>query len=369
MCSYDAIREKNNDTKMKFMKRTPIGPMILKKRIAHGETAAVWSAFFPKKRMAKFVKRIHLKESAVFARVLWRQAGLQFPRYRLNNISSAFVKGIAPYKTDLISDATHCVTSIQSVAFPYDSEGARVIRKGNEYITEVSVGNCLHKYVNPHLPCATFCRNSANWKSSNGLYGNIAMEDAGVSLNECIDKLSLEELQSVVCQVLVALSWAQKLVQFKHHDLHTGNVFVIRKNVQSEWKTPNGVILRLPATSVRAIIADFGLSAATDPTTLTRHCRIDYSFLAVGSKAWGIWEHELMGNEGYDAVVFLRGEQDTSVHSQWLRSVMQLCRNLFPKLRVSKNDRPLVRVPFTPEDLLRCMLQEYAGSFKPQSET
>lgn len=345
---------------MKYIRKTPIGPAIISKQIA----SSVWKAFFPKKRNVRILKRLNLKDSAVFCRYAWKVAGLRKPPIFVKSSNVNLVKEVTSYKEDIRSDGTYCVTEVERVTSFHDEDGARVISRGNEFVTEVEVSRCLQSFVNPFLPLPTFCVAKASWKTAN--YGNIAMEFAGETLRDCLDSLSEDELRSVTLQVAVALAWAQDKIHFKHHDLHTQNIFVLRKKVPQRWSLPSGFVVNLPATNVQAQISDFGLSSATDPTAFTRHCRIDFDSLNVENKRiWGDWNNTLKNNEGYDFLFFVFEAKDVKneANARFFRTIVEAYKLLCPGIRMSKKEgRPLISVPVSPEQILRHILTNTQGA-------
>jgi hypothetical protein len=144
--------------------------------------------------------------------------------------------------------------------------------------------------------------------------------------------------------------------------MHNGNVFILSKPVPVTWKTPSGLSIELPSTTKKATIADFGLSAATDPRTSLRHARVDYELMNVEEKSWGKWSHELEGNEGYDFTVLffcLLRDSCNLLHKKWLKGVEKKIRALQPKLKVSSRSRPLQDVGLHPEKILQECFTEF----------
>jgi hypothetical protein len=335
---------------MKYIRKTPLGPAIVSTNIAE----TVWKVFFPRRKDIKILKRLHLRDRAVFCKFAWKLAGKRRPPKIVKTTCISFVKDITSHKEDIRSDSQFCVTEVERVTYPHDKDGARVISKGNEFVTEIAVSKCLEIHVNPFLPSPTFCVAKASWKSNK--FGNIAMEHAGTTLGDCIDDLSLDELRSISMQVAVALSWAQKNVHFKHHDLHSGNIYVTRKRVPPVWTTPSGISVTLPSVSVQARISDFGLSSATDPITYTRHCRIDYDSLNIQNKrVWGEWNDALKGNEGYDFLFFAYENISTKNVSKasFFSDLVDVYRIGYPATKISKKEgRPLVDTPISPDQIV-----------------
>ena len=123
------------------------------------------------------------------------------------------------------------------------------------------------------------------------------------------DKISAEQLLSIIQQVLVSIRLAQHRIKLKHHDLHLGNVLVLDgPNIIESYETPEGIV-NVSIVGARAVIIDYGLSAATDPESGLRMQRIDEQLLIGSSNnesddGWGVWGSELDGDEGYDVAMF-----------------------------------------------------------------
>ena len=332
----------------------PLGKMKLIKRIGRGCNSSAWSAQFSKGYKRKIVKRIKLIENIVYCRFAWREALCGAPRKKLRGVPVEFIRGLSDSREELQESSACCISELVSATSPSILNGAQSLLLSNTFLTEIAVAHCLGKHVNPFLPSATFCKMDAAWTSTH--YGNIAMQYAGTSLEDCINDLTLEELQSTVVQVLMALSWAQDKVHFKHHDLHTGNVYISRNPVPKVWKTLEGTAVTLPTTALKVIIADFGLSAVSDPRTSTRHCRVDYELLNIDSRSWGAWSHELCENEGYDFSVLLFSmitEIECADKKRWLKSLERCFRSMQPRMKFSNRSRPLQKVGIKPSEFLK----------------
>jgi hypothetical protein len=333
-------------------RKKPFGKIIFRKCIGQGSNASVWRAYFPKIRSTKIVKRINFERSRVFCEYNWDLAQLS-PQKHLKVANMDLILGIFSEKTG---------SSLDTAYLTLKRDGAERFLYGNEFANEVAIGACLKLYVNTCLPCHSFCHLDEAWSTKD--YGMIAMSHAGKCITEVIDDLHLSQIQSVVLQVLVSLSWAQEKVKFKHHDLHTGNVFVRNAEVSESWTTPKGIQVKLPSTAKQAVIADFGLSAATDPETLIRHSRIDFDLMSTDRKGWGEWNDILENNCGYDIIVFLSCMAEDTQYSEskkWLQQTLKAARSLVPKFTISKINRPLSRINFSPEDFL---LHEHFNEFR-----
>jgi serine/threonine protein kinase len=371
-------------TNTTMTKQKPMGKMILKYRIGSGCNATVYSAYFPSLNTSKIVKRINLDFSSLYCLLKWKRAGLKLPKkyvpdapeHCVENLYSNIEeieetlqltggkKGKGGVKTLLARKVGSdlCISRISCAIRKNAKEidGATTVSMAEEFINEVEVGKVVRDVVNQVLPSPTFCRVFETWKTT--VYGNIAMEDAGVSLEDVIYKMKLNQFKSIILQILISLCWAQKVSYFKHHDLHSGNAFMKRRNVKKTWELPSGSSITLPDTNYQAIIADFGLSSITDPRTKTRHCRLDYGILDTEERGWGIWEDGLEGNEGYDIAVLLHsliddcdrydGYIDPDIE-EWVQNLMKLLRSQCPQMRISKKQgRPLCNIPLNVEEYI-----------------
>ena len=329
-------------------------------KLGSGCSSTAWIAQFSKGFKRKVLKRISIDENEVFCRFAWHQAKSK-PLTSVKGVPMEFLSGIAGERCELQETFYHCIAKLISATQDCAKDGAHSLYLTTTFLTEVAVNYCLCKHVNIMLPSPTFCKMEGAWTSQ--LYGNIAMDFAGKAfLDDCAEEMSLEDFKSVLIQILIALSWAQTKVYFKHHDLHNGNIFVLNKLVPETWTTPCGVKYLLPSTKIKATIADFGLSAITDPQTCVRHARVDYELMNVDAKSWGTWTHELEGNEGYDfAVLFFCLIKDIKnlEKRKWLKTIEKKFRSMQPKLKVSFRARPLQIVSITPERMLSECFSEF----------
>lgn len=336
------------------VRRNVVGQVKLLQKIGKGANASVYKGFLKHRRVIKIVKRINLFDSSVYAKILWKQAGWIKPLKGIKCVPSKYITKIEGQKRKLISDKYSCITNILGCTTLTNKHDAQILLEGTEFVTEVGVGYCLNMHVNKYLPSPVFCQYVTAWCSKK--YGNIAMENAGTSLLDGMEQLDLDDLKSIVYQVLIALSWAQKIVHFKHHDLHTGNIFFKFERVEKEWKTPNNYVIKLPSTIVKACIADFGMSSATDPDTKIRYGRIDFDLMSSSGKGWGEFNSDLVENEGYDSVVMfshLKEDSEYESHYKWLKECLKQIKKMTSSLKISSIGRPLQKVSMTPEDILR----------------
>jgi len=251
------------------------------------------------------------------------------------------IQGMASDLRELHAEGDSCVSAVTTTSQPWCKDSATTLQLGDEFFTEAKVGSII-RTVNDDLPRPVFCTHRAFWRTH--FCGYIAMDFAGKSLEEVMPSLLLPQLQSIVYQVLIALQWAQHRVQFKHHDLHTGNVFVKFSKVPFDWVTCSEDIVTLPCNSVQAVIADFGFSSASFKNV--RYGRMDFSLLDLDGKAWGKWNNDLQDNAGYDAAVFLRSALDECSGQKrvWIKSLLDMLHSKNPGMKMSKYGRPLTNV-------------------------
>ena len=238
------------------------------------------------------------------------------------------------------------------------NDGAETLLWADTFRVEASIGKILSEHCNPLMP--HFCALRDAWTTAR--LGHLIMDDAGIPLSQVVHALSFQTLQSIVLQVLGALHVGQELVHFKHHDLHLNNVFLLKKAGPRSLNLL-GLEMDLPPSVYYATIADFGLSAATDPLTKTRVARVDYALLADGP-GWGKWTHTLCGYEGYDTTYFLHCLADefvgepNSPTKQWTQSLMREIRRLDPSLRISRDrGRPAGGAIVRPKAIIDYIMQ------------
>jgi len=201
-----------------------------------------------------------------------------------------------------------------------DRDGATSVVYVNEYLNEAIVGIILRTTLRQTIP--NFVWTHEAWiQNATGL---ILQDYGGSSLRKLMPSLSLPAFQSLVLQVLCALSVAQQKTHFKHHDMHLENMFVNPTEGNRElettfpkaskaltWsyplKTSNGqsFSINVPMHGYFARIGDYGLASCTEPNTKTRFERADYDLLDAGETEWGSWNGRLDGNLSYDMITFL----------------------------------------------------------------
>ena len=156
------------------------------------------------------------------------------------------------------------------------SDGAETLMESTEFLVEATVDYLVKSYMKDKA--SFFLTSSDTWRSKR--HGNILLKNAGFDINFHFSFFSALQVQAIVLQAMYAIAWAQKYIHLKHHDLHCGNVFIDGKIEQTmQLKFPNGKTFSLPSKMPKILIADYGLSSATDPSTKSRVTRADFHLM------------------------------------------------------------------------------------------
>lgn len=124
------------------------------------------------------------------------------------------------------------------------------------------------------------------------------------------NELSNEAIASLILQALVGLATMQDACALKHHDLHSGNVFVKLIDEDTKFKGQalstathfhyhvNGVDLYMPNYGLIAKLGDFGMSSLN--MYGRRLQRLDMDCFNDDVQKWGAWNALYEGERGYD---------------------------------------------------------------------
>jgi hypothetical protein len=160
------------------------------------------------------------------------------------------------------------------------SDGADTLMESTEFLVEATVDYLVKTHMKDKANF--FLTSSATWRSKR--HGNILLKNAGFDINFHFSFFSALQVQAIVLQAMYAIAWAQKYIHLKHHDLHCGNVFIDGKIEQTtQLKFPEGKTFSLPAKMPKILIADYGLSSATDPSSKSRVTRADFHLMETQS--------------------------------------------------------------------------------------
>jgi serine/threonine protein kinase len=334
----------------------------------------IYTVFFKKTNEVKILKKVSESEYGLFCTY---KKNLKKTNKNKYGCKGEFTKNlnVIMFKEE-IKEKKNVYSFYWSIN-PWEFCESIKVCKSTAFLNEVSINLILKEYVSYYS--MFFCNYESAWKSKR--QGNILMDYGGKCLLEVCKYLELLDLKCIVFQILVALSWSQKQIHFKHQDMHTGNIYVlfdddkegetteiqVSKNWSLEDTQPQhfvkkrnkkenieSVLFRIPKR-IKVKIADFGFSSATNPKTLRRHCRADFEMLEQGKK-WGIFDENLYGNEGYDMLYFLSIlKQDVNDREslQWIKSIITKIFELQgSKIKISSYGRPLEKCKVHPHQLI-----------------
>ena len=162
----------------------------------------------------------------------------------------------------------------QALSTPCD--GAEILLESSEFLVEASVDYLIKCHMKDKIQF--FLTSADTWRSKR--HGNILLKNAGFDMNFHFSFYNTIQIQAIVLQTMYAIAWAQKYIHLKHHDLHCGNVFVDGNTKETQLlKFPDGKTFTLPLNMPKILIADYGLSSATDPSTRSRVSRADFHLM------------------------------------------------------------------------------------------
>jgi hypothetical protein len=181
----------------------------------------------------------------------------------------------------------------------------------NESLCHILLTDLVAKHITPHLVMG---------------FRSLECENIGYLLQERIDS-TLEEtleqdpqidsrgLASLYLQIFVTLHILQETCGFKHHDLHTDNIFIKKISPTMVWKGErmdqathfqyvlgNGVTLYIPNIGYIVKIGDFGIGSMD--AFGRRIQRLDMGTHAREPR-WGPWDAKLTNSKGYDGQVLM----------------------------------------------------------------
>lgn len=351
--------------KLTYIRKCKYGKYKIIKKI----NKKIFSVVFKKTNTIKVLKKVSDSENALYCYYKKGFKKTNKSKYGSKGVQFKEIKNLFYKDIELKGKIYPFFWSIM----PKSSTNVEIMYCGS-FINEVCTNEILKTFVKYYTDF--FCGYDTAWKSKR--QGNIILEYGGKPLENVIEYLNLEDLKTIVFQVLVALCWGQKQVHFKHHDLHTENVFIqllespLVFNAKTKYEIPvcekdfshpfalekKSVITTvdfLVPKRYHIRLADFGFSCTTNPRTQRRNTRADYDLLETGTRKWGEFSEVLYKNEGYDMIYFIASLKDevTSKNRPWLKSVLNKINELNgSKVRVSSYCRPLDRCTVSPYDLL-----------------
>ena len=167
----------------------------------------------------------------------------------------------------------------------------------------------VHQGVTPHITIATQAFTHQN-------IGHLVMEEIHATLEHVVrhdDAITPTHIAGLYAQLCFTLHVLQTMCRFKHHDLHTNNVFLKKIDATMHWKgqllceathfvynlgDKGNTKLYIPNAGYIVKLGDFGLSSIT--VHGRRLQRLDMQTFKSGGK-WGHWSNTLDAQcAGYD---------------------------------------------------------------------
>jgi len=274
------------------------------------------------------------------------------------------VEGGAPTKRRIV-DESRVKEGMAEVLWQQSHTPRGFLFEANEWLSEFTVSRLLSAKMleregwlraQPGMPAPTMhpsdhiVHTLAAWRGDRHAY--ILMQRAGHKLHSVIKNLTVEQLQSVVLQVLIAVVGAQTSAAFKHQDLHVHNVFLdgTSLNEPQTYVLEEGgraLVVAVPFHGVLARIGDFGLSAAGHRGDRVRHdetrvFRADAHILdsVKHPEVWGVFTPYLHGAEMYDVLYFLG---DVLMYAERHAHLAKWAHRMFATLTKGRDD--VLRTP------------------------
>lgn len=150
------------------------------------------------------------------------------------------------------------------------------------------------------------------------------------------NRLTPVALRGLLFQTLFAVATLQRACGFKHHDLHSNNVFIKKVDEKTTFRGCSvhgteslhyhldGVDYYIPNNGYLAKLADFGMTSIDVHGTRLR--RADMDTFNDNPTKWGLWSSSLNGEEGYDTQ-FLSAD------------ILQTCESAHKKKKKNKNKK------------------------------
>ena len=262
-----------------------------------------------------FIKEFEYKSYAVSGKILTDPALIKAETVTAVSVHKDCVKGVLLE----VADATEKSNKKKPfkwmpLAWIQDATTLRC----NEFFHEVAMGFLCSKYMSdvPAFQNAAFIAGS---HAGTGTSRIAFSKCPGEELEKILLNMNVDEMCSVIRQVLVGIRVGQERLRLKHHDLHLGNVLVEPTDIP-EWniQTPEGVI-HIKSHGLKASIIDFGLSFATDPVSGLRLSRVDTELMVDETDSdcsWGVWSSSLDGDEGYDVAMLVESLAEELFHER-----------------------------------------------------
>ena len=246
---------------------------------SHHSSARILTVRVKNDDSVSVLKQVKTRDGALFARVTKNQTNTVIAGQSKNEI-------IEITDDDEVQDGFMLIPFEFCVEPMVLTDGATKLLQCSEFILESTVDFLIKKYVVEKVPY--FLTSKCVWRSKR--HGNILLRNAGFEMTSHFPFYSLDQVKAIVLQVMYAVAWGQHYIHLKHHDLHCGNVFVDGVTEQSSLKFPSTLSTKSKSRSYnlvggmpKILIADYGLSAATDPKSKQRVMRADLHLMETKS--------------------------------------------------------------------------------------
>lgn len=203
---------------------------------------------------------------------------------------------------------------IEEVASHMDDTTVRFSNFTHEALTTLALSELVKTGKTPHLTLAV---DAVSHKNT----GYLLLERLDACLDELLNEPQLEsqlinrlltptEVCSLFFQTLFGLCTVQRMYAFKHHDLHSGNVFVKRILPTTEFNNQalslathfhyhlDGHDFYLPNCGLLTKLGDFSMASFT--LGGKRVQRVDMDAFNDNPEKWGYWNANYEGERGYD---------------------------------------------------------------------
>lgn len=202
----------------------------------------------------------------------------------------------------------------RELACHIDERTMRFSDFSHEALTSTMMSLLVTNNLTPHITLVT---GAVEYKNR----GYLVMERVQGTMDDLLNEERLEvrmcgrlltpgEIASLFFQTLFGLLTAQRVARLKHHDLHTGNVFLKSITSSTMWQGHalstathfhyhlDGVDYYLPNCGVLAKLGDFAM--ASYDVYGKRAQRIDMDAFNDDPGKWGYWNATFEGERGYD---------------------------------------------------------------------
>jgi hypothetical protein len=203
---------------------------------------------------------------------------------------------------------------VQEVVRHEDERTIRLCDFQHEALSNLLLSKLVDKGLTPHITLAT---GAVSYKNTgylllervDGTMDDLLSEER-LERRMCDHLLTVPEIAGLFFQTVYGLHVMQHVCQLKHHDLHTGNVFVQRITRSTRFKEQqlqgathfhyhlDGTDFYIPNCGVLAKLGDFAM--ASFDYKGKRVQRVDMDAFNDNPEKWGYWNAHYENERGYD---------------------------------------------------------------------